>query len=159
MLCSAAMSLPLPADLPGIGVDLVDIARLVAALERGGPPLRDRMFTPAEQEECEGRPNPGMHYAARMAAKEAGMKVLGTGWTGGVGFQDFEVISDGRTAPKLRLHGQAAVVASRHGIREMRLSLSHTDTMAIAFVIGICAVGPGAGTDPGVESHSVEPAE
>ena len=129
------MVMRLPEGLPGIGVDLVEIARLEASLERGGQPMLDRMFTPAEQQECQSRKQSAMHYAARMAAKEAGMKVLGTGWTGGVGFCDFEVVSDGKTAPKMLLHGAAAERAREHGIRSMRLSLSHTDELAIAFVV------------------------
>ena len=129
------MSISLPEGVPGVGIDLVDVGRLETSLERGGQALRDRMFTPAEQAECARRKSPGMHLAARMAAKEAGMKVLGTGWTGGVGFQDFEVVSDGSTAPKLLLHGRAAELAEQAGIGEMRLSLSHTDSLAIAIVI------------------------
>ena len=129
------MVMRLPEGVPGVGVDLVDVARLEASLERGGQALLDRMFTPSEQQECQSRKEPSMHFAARMAAKEAGMKVLGTGWTGGVGFCDFEVISDGKTAPQLRLHGAAAEHARKSGIRSMRLSLSHTDDLAIAFVV------------------------
>lgn len=129
------MSISLPEGVPGVGIDLVDVGRLEASLERGGQALRDRMFTPAEQAECDRRSSPGMHLAARMAAKEAGMKVLGTGWTGGVGFCDFEVISDGSTAPRLVLHGRAAELARQAGIEQMRVSLSHTAELAIAIVI------------------------
>lgn len=129
------MVMRLPEGLPGIGVDLVDVARLEASLERGGQALLDRMFTLAEQQECQSRKQPAMHFAARMAAKEAGMKVLGSGWTGGVGFCDFEVVSDGKTAPQLLLHGVAADRARENRIRALRLSLSHTDGLAIAFVV------------------------
>lgn len=129
------MELPLVSDLPGVGIDLVDVGRLADSLERGGTALRNRIFTTGEQEECGRRAKPIMHLAARLAAKEAGMKALGSGWTGGVGFCDFEVVSDGRTAPKLLLHGEAAALAEKAGIAEMRLSLSHTDHLAIAIVV------------------------
>ncbi|MCH2101735.1 MAG: holo-ACP synthase [Planctomycetes bacterium] len=132
----------MPEGMPGVGVDLVEIARLEASLERGGQSMLDRMFTPAEQQECQRRKQPAMHYAARMAAKEAGMKALGTGWTGGVSFCDFEVISDGKTAPKLKLHGVAKELAQKEGISSMRLSISHTDNLAIAFVIAEMATQP-----------------
>lgn len=125
----------LPDDAPGLGVDLVDVARFMASLQRGGERMRERMFTDQEWQECQSRANPGPHLAARFAAKEAGMKCLGTGWTQGVGFADFEVISDGKTAPRMVLHGQAAQIAASMSIRTLRLSLSHTDDQAIAIAL------------------------
>lgn len=65
------------------------------------------------------------------------MKALGTGWSGGVGFRDFEVHSDGRHPPRLVLHGKAAEVAEHHGLRGLRVSLSHTTRSAGAAVVAV----------------------
>jgi holo-[acyl-carrier protein] synthase len=119
----------------GIGMDLVAIARFTQSLEHGGQAFLERIFTAAEQLECTSRPHPAQHYAARFAAKEAGMKALGCGWSGGVTFTDFEVVSDGSSVPKLLLHGKALQLAVALGITELALSLSHTDATAGAFVV------------------------
>ncbi len=129
------MSTPLSATTPGVGIDIADVARVQKAIERGGQGFLDKVFTSAEQAECQSRANPWPHYAARFAAKEAGMKALGTGWTGGVAFLDFEIISDGATAPQLKLHGQAAARAASEGLPSLRLSMSHTDDTATAIVV------------------------
>lgn len=122
---------------PGVGFDLVDVDRFRLAMERNGRRFRERVFTPQEQAECDGRADPILHYAARFAAKEAGMKALGTGWSGGVGFRDFEVHSNGKQAPRLELHGKAAEVAQRLGLRGLRVSLSHTERSAGAAVVAL----------------------
>ncbi len=119
----------------GIGMDLVSISRFSESLKKGGQAFLDRIFTPAEQQECDSRTYPQQHYAARFAAKEAGMKVLGCGWTGGVTFTDFEVVSDGTKVPLLLLHGKAEELASQLGIASIALSLSHTDETAGAFAV------------------------
>ncbi|MBT3340305.1 MAG: holo-ACP synthase [Planctomycetes bacterium] len=129
------MSTLLPATTPGIGIDIAEVLRVQNAIERGGQTFLDKVFTSAEQTECNRRPNPWPHFAARFAAKEAGMKALGTGWTGGVGFLDFEVISDGASAPQLKLHGQAAQRSKDANLPAMRLSMSHTDDLATAIVV------------------------
>lgn len=126
-----------PAGIPGIGIDLVEVERLGESLERGGQALRDRMFTAAEQEECARRRHPNIHLAARMAAKEAAMKVVGTGWTDGVGFHDFEVVSDGKTPPTLNVSGRARELLEAAGVEELRVSLSHTDQLAVAMVVAV----------------------
>ncbi|HEX9792613.1 MAG TPA: holo-ACP synthase [Planctomycetota bacterium] len=119
---------------PGLGLDLVDLDRFQQAMERSGEAFLARIFTGQERAECAQRSNPLQHFAARFAAKEAGMKALGTGWTGGVGFHDFEVISDGANPPRLYLYGKAAEVMAAHGLRGTRLSMSHTERTAGAVV-------------------------
>ena len=136
------MSDPLP-SIFGIGLDLVDIQRLAKSIEQGGQSFLNRIFTVAEQDYCNGGSRPHEHFAARWAAKEASMKVLGTGWSGGVAFTDFEVSNDSNGRPYLTVTGVAATVASEMGIVEWQLSLSHTGTTAGAVVQAINA-RPGA---------------
>jgi len=142
MTSSKPMSDPLP-SIFGIGLDLVDIQRLAKSIEQGGQSFLDRIFTVAEQVYCNGGSRPHEHFAARWAAKEAAMKVLGTGWSGGVAFTDFEVSNDSNGRPSLTVAGVAATVASEMGIVEWQLSLSHTGTTAGAVVQAISA-RPGA---------------
>ena len=116
-------------------MDLVSIARFTTSLEKGGQTFLDRIFTTAEQQECQNRPRPAQHFAARFAAKEAGMKALGCGWAGGVTFTDFEVVSDGYSVPKMVLHGKALELAKAQGIKTIALSLSHAADTAGAFAV------------------------
>ena len=126
------MVLKLPEMAPGIGIDLVDVARLQHTLESSSGKMKERIFTEAEWAECQSRRKPEIHLAARFAAKEAAMKCLGTGWTEGVGFKEFEVVSDGTIPPVMKISGRAAEIALERGIRGFRISLSHTDSLAIA---------------------------
>ncbi len=119
----------------GTGIDLVEIGKLRAAMERRGDRLRNRIFTPDEIRYCDRRPNPFQHYAARFAAKEALFKALGTGWSGGVGWRDAEVRNRTSGKPDLLLSGKALEVARQLGAARYRVSLSHTDRYAVAQVI------------------------
>jgi len=100
-----------------------------------GARLRDRVFTPAEIAYSESKANRWERYAARFAAKEAGMKALGTGWRDGLAWQDLEVSNLPSGRPTLKLHGKAAEIASRLGVRNVSLSLTHTAQQAMAIVI------------------------
>ena len=119
------------------GVDLCDVDRMRRALRgRAGERLRARVFTADEQAYCEARGRARYQsYAARFAAKEAAMKALGTGWGEGVGWCDVEVVRGADGPPRLRLHGAAARLARRRRLRRWHLSLSHTDTCAVAWVV------------------------
>ena len=121
----------------GIGVDLCEVARIEKALDGPvGARFRDRVFTAGEQAYCEARRRGRLEsYAARFAAKEAAMKALGTGWAQGVAWHDVEVASVEEEAPRLRIHGRAATLADAAGIVRWHVSLSHTTTTAIAWVI------------------------
>ena len=121
----------------GVGVDVCDVERIRRALEAStGARFRDRVFTAAEQAYCEARRRGRFaSYAARFAAKEAGMKALGTGWGQGVGWRDFEVVRVAGEAPRLVLHGKAEELARRRGMRRWLLALSHTDASALASVV------------------------
>jgi len=115
-----------------IGVDMIDIARVEVALARHGERFLTRFFTPAERIYCAERPE---KLAVRVAAKEAAAKALGTG-IGDVRWVDIEVVGDERGRPLLKLHGAAAELAAKLGLSTWEVSLSHTHTQAIAFVVG-----------------------
>jgi len=119
----------------GLGTDLVAVTRVEAILARHGARFLARVFTPGEQEDCQGRGRPALHLAARLAAKEAAMKALGTGWGQGVGWLDIEVRSAGRTPPRLTLSGAARLEAERRGIRQTLVSLTHDGDYAVAVVV------------------------
>ena len=119
----------------GSGVDLEEVGRVRAAIERYGERFLSRIYTPEEISYVEQRRNRFEGYAARFAAKEAGMKALGTGWDQGVHWVDVEVVNASNGRPSLRLHGRAAEVAAELGCRSIHVSLAHTSGMAIAQVI------------------------
>ena len=119
----------------GMGTDLAEVDRIEQSITRYGDRFLQRIYTAGEIAYVTGKANRFERYAARFAAKEAGMKALGTGWSGGIRWHDLEVANLPSGRPTLRLHGQAAEHAVGLGVRHIHLSLSHTATMAIAFVI------------------------
>jgi holo-[acyl-carrier protein] synthase len=119
----------------GTGVDLCEVARIRASFERFSERFRNRIFTPLEIAYVERKANRFERYAARFAAKEAGMKAIGTGWKRGVTWHDFEVTNLPSGKPTLRFHGAAARVAEALKVRNVSLSMTHTAEMAMAQVI------------------------
>ena len=117
------------------GVDLAEVPRIRASVERFGQRFVERIFTPAEIAYVERKANKYERYAARFAAKEAGMKAIGTGWRRGVTWQDFEVANLPSGKPTLRFHGVAAEFAERLKVRNVALSITHTSEVAMAHVI------------------------
>lgn len=119
----------------GIGTDLAEVPRIREAIERHGRRFIDRIYTPREIEYVESKANRFERYAARFAAKEAGMKAIGTGWRRGVRWQDFEVANLPSGKPTMLLHGVAAEVAGRLAVSSIALSITHTAQQAMAIVI------------------------
>jgi holo-[acyl-carrier protein] synthase len=119
----------------GIGVDIVDVGRIVGAIERYEHRFVRRIFTPAEAAYCRRSAHPGERFATRFAAKEAAMKALGTGWQCGVRFLDVEVSNNAAGAPSITLHGEAAAHAERMGVERIHVSLSHHRDYAVAQVL------------------------
>ena len=119
----------------GHGIDIVETARIANLIEQHPRRFLDRCFTDAERAYAEGRRRRVEHLAARFAAKEAVFKALGTGLTAGIRWTDAEVVRQPAGQPILALHGQASEIASRQGIEQWCLSLSHTSEHAIASVI------------------------
>jgi len=118
----------------GIGIDLVEIARLEGVLARRGERFRSRVFTDGEISYCErgARAAKFASYAARFAAKEAVMKALGTGWSDGVGWKDVEVVCGLSGAPSIQLHGRALERMREIGASRVHVSLSHSGDLAVA---------------------------
>lgn len=121
--------------IAGTGIDVCEVDRMREAIERHGRRFIERVFTAGEIAYAESKHNRYERYAARFAAKEAGMKAIGTGWRRGVRWQDFEVLNQPGGRPVLRLHGEAARIASGMEIRNITLSLTHTRHQAVAFVV------------------------
>src|ERR1035438_7437756 len=112
----------------GTGVDLAEVDRIEHSLKTFGARFQQRIFTAGEIAYCERFKNRAERYAARFAAKEAGMKALGTGWRKGIRWQDLEVVRIPGGRPTLVLAGEAAQLAARMGVRNIALSLTHTAT-------------------------------
>ena len=121
-----------------VGVDLIEISRIGAVLERHGDRFLRRVYTERELAYANGRLSA---LATRWAAKEAAAKALGTG-IGQVGFLEIEVVCDVQGKPELILHGNAAQLAARLHLDRFALSLSHAADYALAFVV---AQGVGTG--------------
>ena len=119
----------------GTGVDIAEVGRIEAVVKRFGDRFLKRVFTPAEVRYCLGKPNMAERLAARFAAKEAGMKAIGTGLRHGITWHDVEVVRFPGQRPTLKFSGKAAEFASRLGCKRTHLSLSHTADQAIAHVI------------------------
>ena len=119
----------------GTGIDLAEVDRIRAAIERYGQRFIDRIYTPAEIAYVERKANRFERYAGRFAAKEAGMKAIGTGWKRGVRWQDFEVANLPSGRPTLKLHGEAARIAAQLGVKAVSLSITHTAELGMAEVI------------------------
>jgi holo-[acyl-carrier protein] synthase len=117
----------------GIGIDLVPIARMREVMARWQERFVARVFTPAEIAYCRSRRDPAPHFAARFAAKEAGLKALGTGLRLGVSWRELEVERERGGAPVLVLRGRSREIArQRRGADRMLLALSHDGEYAIA---------------------------
>jgi holo-[acyl-carrier protein] synthase len=121
-------------NILGIGLDATDIPRIAEVLERYGDRFLRRVFTDDEIAYCTRRRNPAPHLAGRFAAKEAAMKALGTGHSRGVIWRDIEVVRRGGP-PRLMLHGGAGVRAASMNVRRSLLTITHSDSLALAQVM------------------------
>ena len=119
----------------GLGVDITEVDRMEAAIERRGRPLLERIFTPAEIAYCERHRHRAERFAGRFAAKEAAMKALGTGWARGVRWVDIEVVRESSGKPTLKLAGAACAIATSLGVENIALTITHTGNTALALVI------------------------
>jgi len=119
----------------GTGVDLCEVPRIRQSIARFGARFIERIYTAAEIAYVERKANRFERYAARFAAKEAGMKAIGTGWRHGVRWQDFEVANLPSGKPTLRFHGVAARGAAKLGVRSGAVSITQTGEMGMAHVI------------------------
>lgn len=121
-------------NIIGLGLDATEIPRIAALIERYGDRFLRRLFTDSEVAYCTRRRTPAIHFAGRFAAKEAGMKALGTGHSQEVLWRDLEVVRRGGP-PQLRFHGGAARRFAAMGARSSLLTITHTEALALAQVL------------------------
>lgn len=122
----------------GHGIDIVETGRIRKLIEQHGAHFLDRVFTQSEQDYCNmSKKRTLEHYAGRFAAKEAVLKVLGTGWRGGIAWTDVEIVKDPSGQPKVVLTGECARIAKDVGISRWHVSISHIETHATASAIGM----------------------
>jgi len=122
----------------GHGVDIVAVARVARSIDEHGERFLARVFTDTERAHCEDSAKRRFErYAARFAAKEAALKCLGTGWSGGIAWTDVSVRNDASGAPNLDVTGRAREVAEAMAVSRWLVSLSHTEGMAIASVMAL----------------------
>ncbi len=118
----------------GLGIDVIEVSRIQAAMERHGERFKKRIFAPNEREYCDRMATPLLHYAARFAAKEAFSKAVGLGMTHGIRWADIRIENDSLGAPHLLLSGCAAQAAAERGAWSAHVSLSHSHSVAAAVV-------------------------
>lgn len=133
-----ALSLDQAVTNVGLGVDMVEVARMEAILART-PSFASKVFSEGERAYCDGKARPAMHYAARFAAKEAVVKALGLGFSSGISVRDVEVVREEGGRPRVVLSGRAQEAARELGVTEVPVSLSHTATDAIACALALTA--------------------
>jgi len=120
----------------GHGIDIVETSRIAGLVREHGQRFLDRCFTPAEQAYCAANIKRQVeHLAGRFAAKEAVLKVLGTGWSGGISWTDVEILRDASGRPRIALSGECQRIAEKLGIRTWHVSISHIGTHATASAI------------------------
>jgi len=115
------------------GVDLIEIARIEEVIARHGRHYLERIYTPAELEQCGKRAE---SLAGRFAAKEAVAKALGSG-IGDISWKEIEILGDEQNAPVLTLHGEAEKKARKLGVTTWSVSISHSQSHSVAFALGI----------------------
>ncbi|MCC6421947.1 MAG: holo-ACP synthase [Phycisphaerales bacterium] len=122
----------------GHGIDIVETSRIRRMHDEHGQRFLDRCFTLLEQQYCAASHKRYYeHLAGRFAAKEAVLKVLGTGWRGGIAWTDIEIAPEPSGQPRIHLSGECARIASAMGIVHWHLSISHIETHATASAIGL----------------------
>ncbi len=128
----------------GHGIDIVETSRIKRMVEQHAEHFLNRVFTPGEQAYAARNPKRMYeHLAGRFAAKEAVLKVLGTGWRGGIAWTDIEVLKEVSGQPKIALTGECARIAMEQDIHRWHISISHIETHATASAIGLRPERPG----------------
>lgn len=118
----------------GIGTDLFEVERMKSRIEKQ-PSFIDGIFTTNEINYCNQFKNKAQRFAARYAAKEALLKALGTGWRYGITFKDINIVNDDLGKPSIELSGIAKNIADKLKVTSIHLSMSHTNSLANAYVI------------------------
>jgi holo-[acyl-carrier protein] synthase len=119
------------------GIDLVDFPRIGEMIARHEERFLNRVFTEAEQKYAESNKNRIEKLAGRFAAKEAVLKLLGTGWRGKIAWTDIEVVNNSAGQPEVILYGEVEKIAKRLGINHISISITHTANFAIASAVAL----------------------
>jgi holo-[acyl-carrier protein] synthase len=119
------------------GIDLVDCPRIEEMLKRHGDRFVQRIFTEAEQAYAEANKNKVEKLAGRFAAKEAVLKLMGTGWRGKIAWTDIEVINNSSGQPEVILSGEVEKIAVKLGVKHVSISITHTANFAIASAVAL----------------------
>jgi holo-[acyl-carrier protein] synthase len=117
----------------GIGTDIVEVARIAKSIEKTA--FKERVFSKIEIIYCENKKNKAESFAARFAAKEAFFKALGTGWRGGMAFNEVEIINDTLGNPSINVLGKTAKIIAKKNIKTIHVSLSHIKQLAMATIV------------------------
>jgi len=119
------------------GIDLVDCPRIEEMVRRHGERLIERIFTAAERNYAETNKNRIEKLAGRFAAKEAVLKLVGTGWRGKIAWTDIEIINNSSGQPEVTLDGEVEKIADKLGIKHISVSITHTANFAIASAVAL----------------------
>ncbi len=120
----------------GIGIDIIEVARIEKQIEAESNSFVKKIFTENEIRYCETKiKNKAQNYAARFAAKEAFFKALGTGWRDGLSWKDIEIENDELGKPNILLSGKSKKNIQENSISKIHVSLSHIKEIAVAVVI------------------------
>ncbi len=119
------------------GIDLVDCPRIEKMITRHGRRFLDRVFTAAEQAYAEANKDSVEKLAGRFAAKEAILKLIGTGWRGKIAWTDIEVINNDAGQPEVGLDGEVKKIADELGIKHVSVSITHTANFVIASAVAL----------------------
>ncbi len=119
------------------GIDLVDFGRIEEMISRHGERFLERIFTAAEQAYAESNKNSVEKLAGRFAAKEAILKLVGTGWRGKIAWTDIEIVNNAAGQPEVTLVGEVEEIANRLGIKHISISITHTANFAIASAVAL----------------------
>jgi holo-[acyl-carrier protein] synthase len=119
------------------GIDLVDFPRIEQMVQRHGERFLNRVFTPAEQKYADANKNNIEKLAGRFAAKEAVLKLMGTGWAGKIAWTDIEVINNPQGQPQVTLSGEVKKIAEQLRINQISISITHTANFAIASAVAL----------------------
>ena len=119
------------------GIDLVDFPRIEEMVKRHGERFLDRIFTPAEQAYADSNENGAEKLAGRFAAKEAILKLIGTGWRGKIAWTDIEITNTPTGQPEVTLTGEVKKIADKLRIEDISVSITHTANFAIASAVAL----------------------
>ncbi len=120
----------------GHGIDLVECSRIAKVLDTHGERFMARVLTPGERARAAEYKQPLQFIAGRWAAKEAILKMIGTGWRGKIAWTDMEILPDSLGRPTVKLTGETARRAAKLGVKEVLLSITHTEHQAAASAMG-----------------------